>query len=772
MLPKSLKKLVLRKELGLVTEVIQAINPDLCVQDAEGKYLLGNNASGHQSTSTPYKSAITIEGEETIGWVVGNDKASVAARLLSRLASRELEKRTITQDLLSKYKEITLLFKISESIVEIMDIDEIAQLVLDEAQQLVHSSEGSLLLLRETTQTLEPIATCRSQREKTAFGQQSKITVNPTQRTAVRLGEGIIGQIAATRRGEIVNHVISDDRYQPETDQQCNTLICIPLKVKDQLIGAITLHRLLPRPYRSEDFKRLTTLAAYAASIISMLTNERQLKESRQNELIYELSSQIRDSLELSQTLETTVHRIRSALSTDRCFFLWHRPDHSEHFDIVSEAKDPALKSITGTHKLEEVDQDFLQQIHTHTIIKVYDIGQLDYAPLQAFLQHYNCEALLALPMRTRAGHIGLLCCSSSCARNWKSEETKLLQAVSNQLIIAIDQAELYEHSRLAAQLAEEKAQALEVAMGDLRTMQSQLIRTEKMSSIGRMVAGVAHEINNPVTFIHGNLSHLENGILDMLDVLDCYRRTYPQATEELETLAQEVDIGFLQDDLPKLLSSMSTGTNRIKEIVLSLRNFSRLDQADKKPVNLHEGLESTLLLLNHRFNTDRPISIIKKYGELPEVECYAKQINQVFMSLLSNALDAFDNENNNDTSHYNVPTITITTAEDTGYAVIVVTDNGPGIPEDVRPYIFDPFFTTKEIGEGAGLGLSMSYQIVVNEHKGTLDCHTKVGKGSQFIVKLPRLPQRDRQATPPYEKSDSNTTSSGHSVIENAMHA
>lgn len=756
MLPKSLKKLVLRKELSLVTEVIQSIDPQLCIQDAEGAYLLGNQAL-HPANSQSHSAAIHLEGEETIGWVVGSAKAPIAAKLLSRLACREMEKRAITQDLLSKYKEITLLFKISENIVEITDIQEISQLILNEAQKLVPSCAGSLRLLRETTQTLEPVATCSSAQHssQTITDQSPEPAIQPP----IKLGEGIIGQIADTRRGEIVNHVLSDARYRNKTDQRCSTLICIPLKIKDRLVGVITLYRLRLQPYRSEDFKRLTTLAAYAASVISMIMHERQLKESRQNELIFELSSQIRDSLEISNTLETAVRKIRSVLSADRCFFLWYQqspeteqssvehaePAESDYLDIVSEAKDPALAPIIGTYRLTEVGHnELLRQLRSRCVVQINDVNQLDNTPLKTFLQHYNCEALLAFPMVTRAGQVGVLCCSSSRPRDWDSEETKLLRSVSNQLIIAIDQAELYERSCITAQVAEDKAQALAVALGNLRRMQAQLIRTEKMSSLSRMVAGIAHEINNPVNFIHGNLHHLNSGIFDMMELLDCYQRTYPQATEELNTLKKEIDIAFLQDDLPKLLNSMSTGTERIEKIVLSLRNFSQLDQAERKAVDLHDGLNSTLLLLKRRFHKNSravPVALVKHYGNLPKVECYAKQMNQVFLSLLSNALEALE-RNTVDT-----PTITIETTEADGFAIIRVADNGSGIAKDVLPYIFDPFFTTKDVGEGTGLGLSMSYQIVVDEHKGHIECRPTVSGGTEFTVKIPLARSEPEQA-------------------------
>ncbi len=743
-LPKSLKKLVLRKELSLVTEVIGALDANLCVQSDEGVHLLGNTL---QQSEPAERAAIQLEGE-TIGWVSGGPKAEIAAKLLSRLACRELEKRTITQDLLSKYKEITLLFKISERIAETLDVTEITNLVLSEAQQLLPSDGGSLLLLHETTNTLESVASFNSDQRQDV-------------QQLLKLGKGLIGQIVASGRGEIVNNVLADPRYVDEA-QRYNTLMCVPLKTKDRLIGAIALHRLRLHPYRSEDFKLLTTLAAHAASVISVLINEKQLQESRQNELIFELSSQIRDSLDLSETLKTAVLKIQSVLRLDRCFLLWHRlpidmsaPESLvaqrpayEHLAIVNETKNPVLPSMTGTYALEDLGSDLLNEIHHQNIVKIEDASHLNDPLLQKFLQSHSCVSLLACPILTRVGQVGLLCCSSSQPRSWEAEEIRLLQSVTNQLIIAIDQAELYEQRCNAAQLAEEKAQALEKALSDLKKVQIQLVQTEKMSSLGQMVAGIAHEINNPVSFIHGNLSHLQDNVKDLLYLVECYQKEMREPTAAIAGAIADVNFDFLHQDLPKLLDSMTIGTHRIREIVLSLRTFAQLDQAEFNTVNIHEGLDSALLLLNHRFyvrkqaqdlstqnqekNNQPEITLIKNYGELPLVNCYANQLNQVFTHLISNALDALE------LSEKSPRTLTVTTALDRDQAIIRIADNGPGMSEEVRQKIFDPFFTTKDVGKGTGLGLSISYQIITECHRGCLSCYTALDQGSEFVIKIP----------------------------------
>jgi two-component system, NtrC family, sensor kinase len=781
-LPKSLKKLVLRKELSLVTEVIGALDANLCVQSAEGVYLLGNSL---QQTET-HKCAIQLEGE-TIGWVSGGPKADIAAKLLARLACCELEKRTITQDLLSKYKEITLLFKISEQMAETLDVDEITELVLSEAKQLLPSDSGTLMLLHESTNTLESVASFTSDQGQNATGQnatgQNATDQNATDQNdqiSYALGKGLIGKIVASARGEIVNNVLADPRYEAE-NSRCSTLICVPLKTKDRLIGAIALSRLRLHPYRSEDFKLLTTLAAHAASVISVLINEKQLQESRQNELIFELSSQIRDSLDLSETLKTAVHKIQSVLRLDRCFLLWHRlpiemsPSDlivierpaQEHFAIVNEAKNPALPSITGIYTIAEVGGGLLNELYHQSIVQIENASQLSDSIFSEFLQAHHCTALLACPILTRVGQVGLLCCTSSQLRHWEPEEIQLLQAVTNQLIIAIDQAELYEQRCNAAQLAEEKAQALEKALSDLKKVQIQLVQTEKMSSLGQMVAGIAHEINNPVSFIHGNLSHLQENVKDLLHLVECYQKETLEPTAVIEDAITDVNFSFLSQDLPKLLDSMSIGTKRIRELVLSLRTFAQLDQAEFNEVDIHQGLDSTLLLLKHRLYVRKPskpssnslaktpaktsakapaktnhpeITLVKNYGELPLVSCYANQLNQVFTHLINNALDALETS----TMPSRILTITTTVDEDRDQVVIRIADNGPGMSESVSQKIFDPFFTTKEVGSGTGLGLSISYQIITECHRGSLRCHTEPAQGCEFIIQIPIHRQAD----------------------------
>ena len=287
---------------------------------------------------------------------------------------------------------------------------------------------------------------------------------------------------------------------------------------------------------------------------------------------------------------------------------------------------------------------------------------------------------------------------------------------------------------RKAAEITLQKqSEELIRALQQLKETQSQIIQAEKMSSLGQMVAGIAHEINNPVNFIHGNLAPANTYVQELLELIELYSDSYPDPTPEIKHALETIEVDFVREDLPKLLKSMIMGTRRIREIVLSLRNFSRLDESDLKTVNIHEGIDSTLVILSHRLKadtTDEPIEVIKKYGNVPPINCHPSQLNQVFMNILANAIDALEHQPN--------PQITITTQTQADQVNIRIADNGPGMPPDVQAQIIDPFFTTKAVGKGTGMGMSISYQIITEKHGGQLLFASEVDQGTEFSITIP----------------------------------
>jgi signal transduction histidine kinase len=292
---------------------------------------------------------------------------------------------------------------------------------------------------------------------------------------------------------------------------------------------------------------------------------------------------------------------------------------------------------------------------------------------------------------------------------------------------------------RNATRIMEERTQELHKALESLKQAQTHLVQGEKMSAIGQLVAGLAHEINNPVNFIHGNLSHVKEYTQDLLDFMQLYQKHYPNPVAEIQTRGEEIDLEFLQADFVKMLDSMKIGTDRIRELVISLRNFSRLDEGYSKPVDIHVGIDSTLLILQHRLKArpDFPaIQVIKHYGRLPEVECHPSQLNQVFMNILTNAIDALESSG---VSNNQQPRITIRTFIRSGDAIAIsIADNGVGIPQPILCQLFDPFFTTKPLGKGTGLGLSISHQIITEKHRGKIECSSILGQGTEFVIEIP----------------------------------
>lgn len=487
---------------------------------------------------------------------------------------------------------------------------------------------------------------------------------------------------------------------------------------------------------------------------------------------------QIRSSLDLKTILQTIVREVRVLLDTDRTVI--YQFAEEKQGEVVVEEVRGEWQSILGVKSPEgcfgEGSLCFYKQGKVRAI---HDIYNADLTPChQEFLESLQVRGSVIVPIGQDTQFWGLLIVHECCGpRVWQTAEQELLQDLADEAAIAIHQAELYQNSLNAAAAYQAKAKQLAKALAQLQNTQAQLIQTEKMSSLGQLVAGVAHEINNPVNFIYGNISHANEYSRDLLWLVELYRQHTPSPNLEISECEEAIEVDFLAKDLPKILDSMKVGAERIRQLVISLRNFSRLDRAEKDCVDIHEGLESTLLILQHRVKatSDRDtIEIIKEYGNLPQVDCYASSLNQVFMNILGNGVDAIEmqniergtslvrlekraaainfssqevatnSENLNVTNECLIPDVPYpcirirTQLIDKNTVGICIADNGHGIPKELISHIFNPFFTTKPVGQGTGLGLSISYQIVVEKHKGVLKCISLPGQGTEFWIEIP----------------------------------
>ncbi len=462
---------------------------------------------------------------------------------------------------------------------------------------------------------------------------------------------------------------------------------------------------------------------------------------AEQQQTLASVITKLRESLDLNAIFQTTTQELRRVLNADRVVvFRLYSESNYEGGEVIAEDVALSFPSILTAkvydHCLREQHTKKFSQGYIHAVTDIYN-SELDNCYI-SMLSRFQVRANLVIPM-IKQGQLWGLLCIHQCqkAREWQESEIEFVSQIGSQLGVALQHAVLLNHTQ-------QQASQLSEALEHLQQTQAHLLQTEKMSSLGLLVAGVAHEINNPVTFISGNLIHLHEYTQNLIEMLNVYQQVYPEPNLEIQRQAKLADLEFIAEDLPKLFSSLTLGAERISEIVLSLRNFSRLDQAEVKPVDIREGLDSTLLILQHRLKGNSlhsGVEIVKQYGDLPLVECFAGQLNQVFMNLLANAIDALEDlcgQSAKSGANKHHPLITIKTqmiADD--WVQISIKDNGVGMTKEVQARLFDPFFTTKPVGQGTGLGLSISYQIV-EKHGGKLQCLSQPGEGAEFVVEIP----------------------------------
>ncbi|BAB75390.1 serine/threonine kinase with two-component sensor domain [Nostoc sp. PCC 7120 = FACHB-418] len=584
----------------------------------------------------------------------------------------------------------------------------------------------------ESTQTIlesQPLETCEDIPKNIIY------YVKNTQQTVV------IDNLQTDIPGLIGEYML---QHQPQS------VFCTPMMNQGHLVGILYLENRLTRGvFTSDRLEVIRLLSAQAAVSLEKArlyqesqTKAQQLKQSlKQQKILFNVVNQMRQSLDLNAIFCVVTQNIRRILDVDRVgIYQFHLDVNYEYGEFVAEDVSPAFPSALAVkvqdHCFGENYANLYKQGRICAITDVQSSEILDCH--RQILAQFHVRASLVVPIMQEEELWGLLCIHQcDRPRQWEPLEMQFAQQVGAQMGIALKQTDLLIQTQ-------KQATQLEHTLQHLQQTQLQLVQNEKMSALGNLVAGVAHEMNNPLGFIAVSLQHTQPTFADIMEHLKLYQESLPHPGDKILHHAAQIDLDYILEDLPKLIEAMVMACDRLKNISTSLRTFSRADKDYKIPFNIHKGIDSTILILKHRLkaNDKRPaIEVITEYGNLPHIECFPGQLNQVFMNILANAIDALEDANNG-LSYAEITAnnnrIIIRTTQVNNHVRISITDNGIGMSEELKQHIFEHLFTTKGVEKGTGLGLAIARQIVVEKHGGAIEVNSQLGQGTEFVIIFP----------------------------------
>ena len=671
-------------------------------------------------------------------------------------------------------RQTVLIRKIVDRIRNSLELEVVLQTAVDEVAALLRVDYCSFLWYFEDTQRVKIVCERNSGNQKIShLGYQSlerfgsvanaiatgKLIINSGIRNSSALGWDAIVNRFPGLKNAVSQRVPS--RAEP-LQENCKLLgyrasLLIPVTGQEGAIGFLACFAEQSRFWSAGEIEFLESIAEpLEVALHQAQLYQQTQKQAIREQLVNQITTQTRQSFDPEIILTEAIAQLLEALQVDRC--LVHLVEDTNNLEMAEHHSESS--SITNScnafqrkHLYEVCRPPFSSSVdnfdpHGPITQWVIDHRQLVVIPdtaqdqrigkVNQEYQQAQIKSSLVVPVQAN-GTLHALLYLNQCSyiRYWSKHDQQLAQAVADQLAISLQQAYLYTCTQQQAYRSAMQAQQMSEMLEELRLTQAQLIQSEKMSSLGRIVAGVAHEINNPVNFIYGNIPYIENYVNNLLELVKAYQVHYPQPSYPIQKVAEETDIDFLLRDLPKILKSMEAGAERIHEVVKLLQKFAGSNLASLKVVDINAALESTLLILHNQITGI--INVERHYDNLPPVECYPRQINQTFLSILTNAIEALNRSPNPD-KILTLQTRWIPSREkgDGGLVQIAIRDNGPGIKLEIQPKIFEPFFTTKDIGQGRGLGLTMSYHTVVNQHNGQIEVVSQSGQGAEFLLTIP----------------------------------